>query len=100
MVSYSKSPVEKLTAFENIKNCHIFHLNVITQWGGSINDSNQLPLPQHIAEHIAEHLTRSCIFSHLFVISLMFFAVTLKQTKWLNAQALGLIFTSNWNEEK
>lgn len=99
MVSYSKSLVEKLTAFENIKNCHIFHLNVITQWGGSINDSNQLPLPQHIAEHIAEHLTMSCLFSSFCNLSEVFVG-TLKQTTWLNAQALGLIFTSNWKEEK
>lgn len=55
MVNYSKSPGEKMTAFENIKNGHIFHLNVIAQWEGRINDSNQSPLSQHVAKHIAEH---------------------------------------------
>lgn len=33
-VNYSKSPVEKMTVFENIENCHLFQLNVISQWEG------------------------------------------------------------------
>lgn len=41
MVNYWKSPVEMMTVFENIKNCHIFHLNTISQWEVSINCSNQ-----------------------------------------------------------
>lgn len=65
MVNYSKSPVEKMTVFENIKTWYIFHLNVISQWEESINYSNWLPLPQRVAENSAEHLTMSCIFSHL-----------------------------------
>lgn len=65
IVNYSKSPVVKMTVFENMENCHIFHLNVISQWEGSINYSNQLPLPQHVAEPNAEHFTMNSVFSHL-----------------------------------
>lgn len=65
MVNCSKSPMEKMTLFENIKTWHIFHLDVISQREESINYSNRLPLPQHVAENSAEHLTMSCIFSHL-----------------------------------
>lgn len=77
-VNYSKSPVEKMTVFENIENCHIFHLNVISQWEGSVNYSNQLPLPQHVAEHSAEHLTVSCVFSHFLCSFCSFFVGLLK----------------------
>lgn len=42
-----------------------FQLNVISQWEGSLNSSNQFPLPQHVAAHSADHLTMNCVFSHL-----------------------------------
>jgi len=77
MVNCSKSPVEKMTAFENIENCHIFWLNVLSQWEGSTNYSNQLPLPQRVAEHGAEHLTTSCVCSQ-FLCSFFIFSGLLK----------------------
>lgn len=63
-LNYSES-CGKDDSTENMENCHIFHLNVISQCEGSTNYSNQLPLQQHVAEYNAEHLTMSCVSSHI-----------------------------------
>lgn len=63
-LNYSES-CGKDDSTENMENCRIFHLNVISQCEGSTNYSNQLPLQQHVAEYSAEHLTMSCVFSHI-----------------------------------